>query len=104
MALRPCPAPAGELRMRMRRAWRARSGFVSSVGSLEASERRHAGLAGADAHDLQKVEYEDLAVADLPGVGGLLDRLDRALDDIVVHRRLDLHFRQEVDDVLGAAV
>ena len=29
------------------------------------------GLAGSDAHDLFKLENEDLAVADLAGIGGL---------------------------------
>src|SRR5687768_8628905 len=40
-------------------------------------ERRRIGLAGADADDLLEIEDENLAVADLAGVGRLLDRLDR---------------------------
>src|SRR5436190_1452333 len=38
--------------------------------------RLRAGLAGADANDLLEIEYEDLAVADLAGVRGFLDRFD----------------------------
>ena len=48
--------------------------------------------------------HEDLAVADLAGARGLHDRLDRALDQRVGHDHLDLDLRQEVDDVLGAAI
>src|SRR4029078_9904888 len=75
--------------------------FISGLPVLDCVR---AGFAGADAHDLQEVEYENLPVADLPGVGGLLDRFDRALDQVVRQRGLDLHLGQEIDDVLGAAV
>src|SRR5688500_4766347 len=68
------------------------------------SKRFRADFAGADANDLQQVEDEDLAVADLAGVRGLLDRLDHALGQSVVDRCLDLHLGQEIDDVLGAAI
>src|SRR5690606_3521555 len=47
---------------------------------------------------------EDLAVADLPGAGGLQDGLDDAVGILVRDGELDLGFRQEVHDVLGAAV
>ena len=47
---------------------------------------------------------EDLAVADLAGLGGLDDRVDAALGVAVLDDDLDLHLGQEVDDVLGAAV
>jgi hypothetical protein len=47
---------------------------------------------------------EDLSVADLAGVGGLLDRLDDAIEEIVPDRRSDLDLRQEIDDVLRAAI
>src|SRR6185503_15808865 len=77
---------------------------VSFSVSPWGSERFGAGLAGADAHDLLEVEDEDLPVADLPGVGALLDRLDDALEDVFLDRRLDLHLGKEVDDVLGAAI
>src|SRR5688572_19235385 len=68
------------------------------------SKRRRIGFAGADADDLLQVEHEDLAVADLPGIGRLLDRLDCLLEQLGFHRRLDLHLRQEIDHVLRAAV
>jgi hypothetical protein len=57
---------------------------------LSPSERVGAGLAGADADDLLQIEDEDLAVADLAGVGGLLDRLDDLVEKIVLDGRLDL--------------
>jgi len=43
-------------------------------------ERVGAGLAGANAYDLQKIEDENLAVADLARVGGLFDRFDDAIE------------------------
>src|SRR3954467_5126422 len=67
-------------------------------------ERRRIGLAGADANDFLKIEHEDLAVADLAGVRRFLDRLDRLLEQLRLDRGLDLHFGQEVDDVLRAAI
>ena len=61
-------------------------------------------LAGANPdHALDRGD-EDLAVADLAGLGGLDDRLDAALGVAVLHHDLDLHLGQEVDHVLGAAV
>src|SRR3954463_282439 len=68
------------------------------------SERSRIGLAGADANDLLKIEHEDLAVADLAGVRGFLDRVDRLLEQLGLDRRLHLHLREEVDHVFGAAV
>src|SRR5690606_25826485 len=67
-------------------------------------QRLVAGFAGADAHALFEVVDEDLAVADLAGARRGFERLDRALDQIVGDGHLDLHLRQEVDHVLGAAV
>src|SRR6476661_6305394 len=61
-------------------------------------------LAGADAQRLLDRGDEDLAVADLAGVGRLLDRLDGALDLGVVDHDLDLHLGQEAHQVLGAAI
>src|SRR3954464_2141653 len=68
------------------------------------SERRRIGLAGADADDFFERHDEDLAVADLAGIGGLLDRLDHLLEHFVLDRGLDLDLRQEIDHVLRAAV
>src|SRR3954469_24111055 len=68
------------------------------------SERRRIGLAGADADDFFERHDEDLAVADLAGIGGLLDRLDHLLEHFVLDRGLDLDLRQEINHVLRAAV
>src|SRR3954451_20764167 len=67
-------------------------------------ERRRIGLAGADADYLLELEHENLAVADLAGVGGFLDGLDHLLEHLGLHCRFDLHLRQEVHDVLRAPV
>src|SRR5256885_9329580 len=69
-----------------------------------ALDRRFVGLAGADAHNVLDAGDEDLAVADLAGARRLDDGIDGALDLVVRHHHLDLHFRQEIDHVLGAAV
>jgi hypothetical protein len=61
-------------------------------------------FSGPDANRLLDVEHEDLAVADAAGVGGLNDRVDGLLEQLVRERDLDLDLRQEIDDVLGAAV
>src|SRR5438132_2975743 len=63
-----------------------------------------AGFTGTDAHDLFEVENEDLAVADLPGIGGFLDSLDDAVEQVVLDRCLDLDLGQEIDDVFGASI
>src|SRR5580765_7509273 len=60
-------------------------------------DRRGVCFAGAYAYDLLKVEHENLAVADLAGVGGFLDRFEHAIEHVGFYRRLDLHFRQEID-------
>jgi hypothetical protein len=48
-----------------------------------ASERVVAGFAGADADRLFDGGDEDLAVADLVGLGGIDDRLDGGIDLVV---------------------
>src|SRR5207247_8838908 len=53
-------------------------------------KRRRIGFAGADADDFFERHDEDLAVADLAGVGGPLDRLDHLLAHFVLDRGLDL--------------
>jgi len=63
-----------------------------------------AGLAGADANNLFELEHENLAVADLAGVRGFLDRLDHLFEQFRLDRCLDLHLGQEVDDVFGTTV
>src|SRR3970282_1694069 len=68
------------------RAMRARNFFM-----CVSLERLRIGLAGADADDFFEFEHENLAVADLAGVGRLLDRLDGALEQVGVHRAGCLH-------------
>jgi hypothetical protein len=47
---------------------------------------------------------EDLAVADLAGVGGGADRLHHLVDQTVVDGDFQLDLRQEIDHVFGAAI
>src|SRR5205085_3330302 len=68
------------------------------------SDRVAAALAGPDAQCFLDREDEDLAIADLVGLGGLLDRFDRARHQRIVEDDFDLHFGQKIDDVLGAAI
>ena len=49
-------------------------------------------------------ETKILPVADLVGLCGLDDRLDGAVDLIVVEHDVDLHLGQEIHDIFGAAV
>src|SRR5215212_8627585 len=61
-------------------------------------------LVGPDPDRFLDARYKNLAIADAPGMGRLADCLDGALDHVVGDDDLKLHLRQEVDDVLGAAV
>src|SRR3972149_6735844 len=61
-------------------------------------------LAGADAHHLLDRGDEDLSIADLAGPCRLDHRFDRGIDHALGDDDLDLHLREEVDDVLGAAI
>src|SRR5438128_788226 len=61
-------------------------------------------LAGADTDGLVDRGDKDLAVADPAGMRRLLDRLDRTLDQRLLHHDLDLHLRQEIDHILGPAI
>src|SRR5215208_1758638 len=63
-----------------------------------------AAVTGADPDRLLDIDHENLAVADTPGSGGILDRLDDVLDEAVLDHHLDLHLGQEVDHIFGAAV
>src|SRR5690242_6517782 len=67
-------------------------------------QRVAAGLAGADADGLLDRHHEDLAVADLAGGGGLLDRLDRRFDLRIGDDDLDLDLGQEAHRILRTAV
>src|SRR5437867_4415349 len=79
-------------------------GLLRLRGGGYCSDRRFAGLTGADAHDLLDRCNEDLAVADLSRPRGFYDRFYRALDEIVGDDHLDLDLGQEIDDVLRTAI
>src|SRR5690606_12243562 len=74
------------------------------LGSLFRLQRVGAALAGPHPDDRLDRGHPDLAVADLPGAGGLDDDVDDLVHGGVVHDDLDPHLRHEVDRVLGAAV
>src|SRR6266478_5076067 len=67
-------------------------------------QRRLASLAGADPDHFVHRGDEDLAVSDAPRPGGPFDRFQSLWHHLVRKHDLDLHFWQEVDDVLGAPV
>src|ERR1700746_535818 len=62
------------------------------------------GLAGADANRMVEVDDEDLAVADLSGLGSRRDRIDRLVDLVRGDSDLDLDLGQEAHRVFSAAV
>src|ERR1700745_618830 len=58
----------------------------------------------ADADDVFDRQHEDLSVTDPAGLGGALDRVDDLRHQLVADDDVELHLRQEVDDILGAAI
>src|SRR6185312_11872848 len=68
------------------------------------SERRGVGFAGADAHGVVEAEDENLAVADLAGLGGARDGRDHLVGLVGGDRDLDLDLRQEAHRVFGATI
>src|SRR5688572_8812789 len=61
-------------------------------------------IARADPNRLLDGEHENLAVADAARAGGIFDRFDRALGQVVLDHHLDLHLGEEVDNIFGAAI
>jgi len=61
-------------------------------------------LAGADAHGVIEAKHEDLAVADLAGLGGAGDGADDLVDLVAGDRDFDLDFRQEAHRILGPTI
>ena len=59
---------------------------------------------GADSDRIGDVGNEDLAVADLVGVGSLLDRIDSAFNGRVCEHDFDFQLGQEIDHIFGAAI
>src|SRR5206468_3347416 len=68
------------------------------------SQRVGVGFARADAHGVLDREHEDLAVADLSGLGRIDDRVNRLVDEVGGDGHLDLDLRQEAHRVFGASV
>src|SRR5260221_14686437 len=92
MRRRACPGP------------RARASPRPYIRDRSSSDRVGAALAGADADRLVDRADEDLAVADAAGMGCVLDRLVRALNQCALHYDLGLDLGQEIDDVFAAAI
>src|ERR1700760_4364072 len=61
-------------------------------------------LAGADTNRMVEVDDEDLAVADLSGLGSGRDGVDGLVDLVRGDRDLDLDLGQEAHRVFGAAI
>src|SRR5262245_2602661 len=72
--------------------------YPNAVGA-RALQSRGIGLAGADAHGAVDAVDEDLAVADLAGLGGPYDGVDDFVDLIGRDRRFDLDLGQKADGV-----
>lgn len=75
-----------------------------AFGEAEPSDCVRSTIPGADSNRLLDGEDEDLSVADTPGAGGILNRLDGPLGKIVLDDDLNLHLGQEIDDIFGAAI
>src|ERR1700719_3664199 len=68
------------------------------------SDGIESGFPGPDANGLFDVGYEDLAVADTPGLGRSPDRVDRPLDQFIRDHDLDLDLGEEVHNVFRATI
>src|SRR5215813_13788668 len=79
----------------LRARWRGQTAWSNGVWAT---------LAGPDADHLVDGCDEDLAVADAPGMRGLLDGLHGALDHRILQHDLDLHLGEEVHDIFRAPV
>src|SRR5690606_1591129 len=75
-----------------------------SMGGPCRSERVGVCFAGADAHGLINAVDEDLAVADLPGLGRAGDRLHGLVDEVGADGDLDLHLGKKGNGVFRAAI
>ena len=68
------------------------------------SHRFFANLFGANAYCVFYRENENLAVTDFTGLGGPNHFADRFFDHIIGQNNLDLHFGEEIDRILAAAI
>src|SRR5471030_2744204 len=62
------------------------------------------GFAGTDANSLFQIDYKNLAVTNLAGVGRFSDRLDNSIEILIVNGNVDLHLWEEVDYVFRTAI
>src|SRR5580692_11931007 len=97
------PRPPGQKLADLPKKWATRIAAQRPKDS-KGSERVGVGLAGADADGLVDRGDKNLAVADLPGLGGAADGFDDPLDLVGRHRDLDADLRQEVHRIFGAAI
>src|SRR6185437_13647010 len=77
---------------------------IKGRGRAPVSKSGVVGLARSNTNHAVDIGDEDLAVTDLARLGGLENSLDDLIDEIAAHSDLDAGFRDEVHDVLGAAV
>src|SRR5690606_8948451 len=64
----------------------------------------NAGLAGPDTDDLLDVGDENLSIANAARLRRIADCLDDGIDILVRENDLDLHLRQEIDDIFGTTI
>src|SRR3569832_2449224 len=105
----PLPVPGQGPRLPPERDWETEgqtSGPAKQIAFSYSgsSQGVGTGFARADTHDLFQAGDKNLAVADLAGIGRLLDGLDHALQQLGHEGHLELHFGQEVDHILRAAI
>ena len=74
------------------------------MSRIEVPAGRVVGLTRADAQGVLDRGDENLAVADLAGLGGFDDGIDRLADEHVGDDDFDLDFGQEAHGVFGAAI
>src|ERR1700693_4451812 len=67
-------------------------------------QRARTGFTGANAHRLSQLRNEYLAVANLTRARRFNDGFHHPINLFVVHRQLEFHFRQKVDDVFRSSI
>src|SRR6266487_3660768 len=78
--------------------------WLLSIEEGAGSKRRLVGFAGADAHRVLETEHEDLAVADLAGLGRAGDGFGDFVDLVSGDRDFDLELGQEAHGIFGAPI
>src|SRR5207342_2917930 len=72
--------------------------------STSASHRFFADLFSANAHRMFNREHEHLPVADLAGLGGSHNDIDRLVNQVVRHHYFHFHLRQKIHRVFASPV